>query len=269
VSILVAILLGIVQGLSEFIPISSDGHLILVPWALGLETPTLAFSVALHLGTLIGVVVALRPELVLVLRTLTGWRAASERDQLLVKLLIYGTIPAATAGLLLKGFVADIQRPVPAALLLIVTGFLLTSTESKLEQSAEEPRRTSVTAPDSWKMGVAQVFALLPGVSRSGTTIVAGVRAGLDRQAAARFSFLLSVPVIAGAVVLEMPDAIEQGAFGSQALTFAIGILAAGATGFWALRWFLGIIGRVGLRPFGRYCWMAGTVLAILATARA
>lgn len=268
-SILVAILLGVVQGLTEFIPISSDGHLVLVPWALGLQTPTLAFSVALHIGTLVGVVAALRPELRLVLRTLTGWRSAAEPHRLLVKLLLIGSIPAGIVGILGKDLVGGLQRPVAAAAFLMVTGFLLTSTESKLEETGDEPRRTSVTIPDGWKMGLAQAFAILPGVSRSGLTIAIGMRSGLSREAAARFSFLMSVPVIAGAVLVEAPDAVEQGAFGSEALPFAIGILVAAASGFWALRWFLGIIGRIGLRPFGRYCWIAGMLLLLVATARA
>jgi len=268
-SLIVAILLGVVQGLTEFIPISSDGHLILVPWALGVQTPTLAFSVALHIGTLAGVIAALRPEVRLVLRTLTAWGRAPERDRLLVRLLVIGSIPAAIVGLALKGFVSDIQRPVPAAAFLILTGFILTSTETKLAEAQEEPRRASITTPDGWKMGIAQAFAILPGVSRSGMTIAAGVRAGLSREAAARFSFLMSIPVIIGAVLVEIPDALEQGALKDEALTFGVGIAVAAASGFWALRWFLGIIGRTGLRPFGRYCWIAGLLLLFVATARA
>jgi undecaprenyl-diphosphatase len=267
--LLVAILLGVVQGLTEFIPVSSDGHLVLVPWALGLDTPTLAFSVALHIGTLTGVLVALKPEVKLVLRTLFGWSRAGDGERLLVRLLIIGSIPAAIAGIALESFIGDIQRPVIAAFLLIVTGYLLTSTESHLEHAQAEPRRTTITVPDAWRMGIAQAFAILPGISRSGTTIVAGVRAGLSREAAARFSFLMSVPVIAGAALVEVPDALDQGALGKDALAFAAGIVAAAVTGFWALRWFLGVIGRLGLRPFGRYCWLMGIMLLFVATARA
>lgn len=265
----VAIVLGLVQGLTEFIPVSSDGHLVLVPFALDLQTPTLPFSVALHIGTLLGVVLALRPEVRLVLRTLTGWSRAGERDRLLVRLLIIGTLPAGIAGILLRGWVADIQRPVPAAFFLIVTGYLLSSTESKLEDAGTEPRRGEITSRDAWLMGFGQAFAILPGISRSGTTIVAGVRAGLSREAAARFSFLLSIPAIAGAVLVEFPDAFDQGAFGSEALPFAIGIVVSAVSGLWALRWFLRMIGRIGLRPFGRYCWIAGGLMLIVATARA
>lgn len=268
-SLLAAIILGIVQGLTEFLPISSSAHLILVPWALGIDTPTLALATALHLGTLIGVVVALRPEIRVVLRTLQRWNAAPTPQRLLVKLLALGTIPAIVVGAASKAMIGDaFDRPVLAALLLLVTGYLLTSTEAKIAHTKIDPDRTSVTERDAWAIGAAQAVSILPGISRSGATIATGMRLGLSREAAARFSFLLSIPVIAGAVVLELPDMLSQGALGDEVATFAIGTITAAASGWWALRWFLGIIGRTGLRSFGRYCFVVATLMLFLAMAR-
>ncbi|MFP5225874.1 MAG: undecaprenyl-diphosphate phosphatase [Actinomycetota bacterium] len=268
-SLLAALILGIVQGLTEFLPISSSGHLLIVPWALGIDEPTLAFATALHLGTLVGVVVALRPEIGLVIRTLTGWSGASSNQKLLVKLLFIGSIPAVVVGVAGQAVIGDaFDRPVLAAFLLLVTGYLLTSTEARIEHAKIEPDRQTVNQKDAWAIGGAQALAILPGISRSGATIVAGMRLGLSREAAARYSFLLAVPVIAGAVVLELPDMVSQGAFGEELPTFAIGVAAAAASGWWALRWFLSIIGRVGIRGFGRYCYLAGAVALLLAMAR-
>jgi undecaprenyl-diphosphatase len=269
VSLLAALILGIVQGLTEFLPISSSGHLLIVPWALGIDEPTLAFATALHLGTLVGVVVALRPEVGVVTRTITGWSGASDGHKLLVKLLVIGSIPAVVIGLIGQAAIGDaFERPVLAAFLLLVTGYMLTSTEVRIEHTKIEPDRKNINQRDAWAIGAAQAFAILPGISRSGATIVAGMRMGLTREAAARFSFLLAVPVIAGAVVLELPDMVSQGAFGAELPAFVIGMSAAALSGWCALRWFLGIIDRVGVRGFGRYCYLAGALALLLAMAR-
>lgn len=268
-SLLAALILGIVQGLTEFLPISSSGHLLIVPWALGIDEPTLAFATALHLGTLVGVVVALRPEIGVVLRTLTGWSGASSNQKLLVKLLFIGSIPAVIVGVAGQAVIGDaFDRPVLAAFLLLMTGYLLTSTEARIEHTKVEPRRKTINETDAWVIGGAQALAILPGISRSGATIAAGMRMGLSREAAARYSFLLAVPAIAGAVLVEFPDMVSQGAFGEELLTFTIGVATAAASGWWALRWFLSIIGRVGLRGFGRYCYLAGALALLLAMAR-
>lgn len=268
-SLLVALILGVVQGLTEFIPVSSSGHLILVPWLLGVETPSLAFATALHLGTLIGLVAALRPQILLVLRTVTRWKAATPHERLLVTLLAYGTIPAVIVGLGAEAVIGDaFERPVLAGFMLIITGYLLTSTETRVAASGTDPDRTNITARDAWLIGAAQAVAIVPGISRSGSTIATGVRLGLSRDAAARFSFLLSVPVIAGAVVLELPAMVSEGALGEDAGAFAVGVVAAAVSGWWALRWFVGIIGRVGLRGFGRYCWVAAAGTLLVAMAR-
>lgn len=270
-SILVAILLGAVQGLTEFLPISSSGHLVAVPFALGVEPPSLAFAVALHLGTLVGVIVALKPEIKIVLRTLTSWQTASETERLLIRLLVIGSVPAGVLGLAASALLGDnFDRPVPVGFLLLVTGFLLNSTENRIALAAEkEPDRVQVTTRDAWVMGGAQALAILPGISRSGSTIAAGMRLGLTRQAAARFSFLLSVPAIAGAALVQAPDALKEGLFTDELLPVLVGIAVSGITGWWAIKWFMGVVGRVGLKPFGRYCWAAGVVVLLLATAKA
>lgn len=268
-SLVAALILGIVQGLTEFLPISSSGHLVTIPWALGIDEPTLAFATSLHLGTLAGVLFALAPEVRLVARTITGWGHAGTTEKMLVKLLVIGTIPAGIIGLGFEALVGDaFESPVLAALLLGVTGLVLTSTEHRIEETQVEPTRTTVTTRDAWIVGTAQAVAVLPGISRSGMTIAAGMRLGLSRQAIARFSFLLSIPAIAGAVVVETPALVKEGALSDQLAAVGLGILAAAVAGFWSLRWFLGILDRVGLRPFGRYCYAAAAVLLFIAMAR-
>lgn len=268
-SLLSALILGIVQGLTEFLPVSSSAHLIIVPWALGLDTPSLAFATALHLGTLIGLVIVLRPQIALVVRTVLRWSAASPQERGLVRLLAIGSVPAVIVGGLGEAYIGDaFERPALAAFLLAVTGYLLTSTETRIERAQVEPDRTNMTSRDAWGIGAAQAVAILPGISRSGTTIATGMRLGLSRDAAARFSFLLAVPVVTGAVILEVPAMVSEGALGTEFVPFLIGVTAAGVSGWWSLRWFVGIIGRLGLRPFGRYCFAASAVSLLVAMSR-
>ena len=268
-SLLHALVLGLVQGLTEFIPVSSSGHLQLVPFLFGWREPSIAFDVAIHFGTLVAVVYVFRHEVGSWIRTALHWRDSSELDRKMVRLVIIGTVPAVIVGGVLNNRVESVfQRPVAISLLLGVTGYLLLSAETKARGRKEPPRAEEDMADrDAVIVGGWQAFAILPGISRSGATISGALRLGLSREAAARFSFILSIPVIAGAIVFKLPDMVHRaGATGVG--PFLIGIVVSGLVGFVAVKWFLRMIRIRGLRPFGVYCFLAMTAGLLTALAR-
>lgn len=257
-SILQGFVLGLVQGLTEFLPVSSSGHLQLVPFIFGWHEPTIAFDVAVHLGTLIAVVYFFREEVRAWILTLLHWREAPPAARKIIALVVIGTIPAVLVGGVFDHWVEHVfQRPVVVSLLLGVTGYLLLSAETKYEHLHEQAREeTGLTSRDAAIIGGWQAVSILPGISRSGATISGGMRLGITRRAAARFSFLLSIPVILGAIVFKLPDMAHQGLSGSGP-AMLIGVVVSAVSGFFAVSWFLGIIDRRGLRPFGIYCFFA------------
>jgi len=268
VSLLHALVLGLVQGLTEFIPVSSSGHLQLVPFVLGWKAPTVAFDVAVHFGTLVAVVYVFHEEVGRLIRTAAHWRDSSDPEQQLLRLIVIGTIPAVIVGAALNHWVESaFQRPVVISGLLGVTGYLLFSAETKAE-ARKQPARAidDLTNRDAAIVGGWQAVAILPGVSRSGATIGGAMRLGIDRRSAARFSFLLSIPVIAGAIVFKLPDMAHQAATGLG--SFIVGILVSGLSGFVAVKWFLRMIRLKGLRPFGVYCFLAMVAGLVTALAR-
>ena len=269
VSLLHAFILGIVQGLTEFLPISSSGHLTLVPFIIGWDEPTLAFGVAVHLGTLVAVVALFREEVALVVRTIVGWSAAGDASKTLVRLLAVGTIPAVIVGVALEGPIGDVfERPVLVSILLGVTGYWLLSTETFAEKRQEGARTGDQMGDrDALGMGIAQAVAILPGISRSGATIGAGMRLGLSRAAATRFAFLLAIPIILGAGLAQLPDLLDEGLSGSGP-AFLVGMATSALAGWWAIRWFLGIVERRTLRGFGTYLILAMVAGLVTALAR-
>lgn len=248
-----AIIWGLVQGLTEFLPISSSGHLVLVPAVMGRDAPDLATSAVLHLGTLAAVLMFFRAEVSEVLRlTTTGKR--------LLRLLIIGTIPAAIIGFTFRdGFESLNDNPRGVAIALILAGIALFA-------SRWIPRGTRTLSDanevDSLALGFGQALALIPGVSRSGSTIATGLARGFDRAEAARYSFLLGIPAIAGAGLLEFVDLAGEGG-GITAATW-VGMGVAALSGYFAIALLLRLIGRVGLVPFGVYCVGFGTVALIV-----
>jgi len=268
-SALQAFVLGLVQGLTEFIPVSSSGHLQLVPFLFGWKEPTVAFDVAIHFGTLVAVIYVFREEVFGWLRVLRSWRTAHEEDRRLFRLIVIASIPAVIVGGILNNAIEDVfQRPVVVSLLLGVTGYLLMSAETKAEHRTEPPREDAeIKSKDAGIIGLWQAFAILPGVSRSGATITGAMRLRISRAAAARFSFIMSIPVIAGAIVFKLPDMFHQGG-ATGAGPFLIGIVVSGIAGFVSVKWFLGLIQRRGLRPFGIYCFLAMIAGLLTALAR-
>lgn len=254
-SLIEAIVLGIVQGLTEFIPISSDGHLALVPYMFGWAPPTLPFVVAVHLGTVIALIAAFREDLLGLIRTVLGWKSASPSEQTLVKLIAIASVPGVIAGIVLKGTVASLGgRPMIAAAFLLLGGWFLLASERRGDARTEPRIGIESLAPRGalW-IGAAQAFAIMPGISRSGWTIGTGVRLGLERSIATRFSFLMGIPITVGALIFETPDILDAG-IGGEAVPFIVGIITSGVVGFMAIRWLLTLLRTHSLRPFGAYC---------------
>lgn len=242
-SILQAIILGLVQGITEFAPVSSSGHLILVPWMLGwhiVDDPALnkSFDVALHMGTFVGAVIYFRHDLWVYIKAFVAScraRAIRTPDERLAWALVVGTIPGMIAGATLESVIEDkLGQPWLIAVMLAVFGVVLYVVDRRARQDRD---LDSVGARTGLFVGIAQALALQPGVSRSGVTITAGRLVGLNREAAARFSFLLALPIIAGAGGLKAVDLTQTG-FQGYGPQFLAGFLAAAVSGFVVI-WFL------------------------------
>ena len=235
-SILQAIILGLTQGVTEFAPVSSSGHLILVPWLFNWETlsPDLnkTFDVALHIGTLVGALAYFRHD---VWRYLSAFgrsvrsRSITTTDERLAWALVIGTIPGALAGALFEDVIQDhLGQPWLIAVMLAVFGVILYVVDLR---SAQDQHLEDITVRRGGILGLAQALALQPGVSRSGVTITAGRLMGLDRESAARFSFLLAMPIIAGAGLFKGLDLVQSG-FQGYASEFFWGFVSSAISGF-------------------------------------
>ena len=251
-----AIVLGLVQGLAEFLPISSSAHLALTPYFLGWEDPGLAFDVALHLGTLMALAWYFRADWIAL--TQSAWRIVRYRradgiNERRVLFLIVATIPGAIAGLLVNDLAETTFRsPALIACTLIIMGVLLWAADRFAPRARAE---SEIRWRDAILIGCAQMFALIPGVSRSGSTMTAGRALGLERVAAARFSFLMSMPITLAAVILKTPEALAQ-----QGLSVALvaGILAAGLSSWLAIAVLLRFISRNSFGVFAVYRVLLG-----------
>ena len=242
------ILLGILQGLTEFLPVSSSGHLVVVNAvfeALGSEPvkDLIEVSIVLHLGTLIAVLVFYRREI---------WRLLGA-DRRVVPILIVGTIPAVVFGLLLKKGLPEkliLENPLVAGLMFPVTAAALLWASRRAAGETDYPQ---LTWQKSLAIGCMQAIAVLPGISRSGFTIAAGLGVGLNRQASATYAFLLAIPVIAGAGLLEGIDAVKEGATGTSPLNLAIGCFVSFAIGWVALKLLVRWVQQGRLAMFAYY----------------
>lgn len=268
-----ALLLGIVQGLTEFLPISSSGHLILVPWLqdytflLENEEFNKTFDVALHAGTLFAAIAYFRREVVDLLRgffAAARQRSIDSSDQRLAVAIAIGTVPAVIAGGLGAGFIDEqLGEPWMIALQLIVFGALL----AWADRRPQRKRLDQTTLRDGWYIGLAQVLALAPGTSRSGITITAARWLGLDRDGAARFSFLLLIPVVAGATTFKAVVAIVEGLPEGVIGPIVVGTIAAAVSGYLAIAFLLRLVRTASYRPFVIYRYVAGVaILLIIAT---
>jgi undecaprenyl-diphosphatase len=265
-----AIVLGAVQGLSEFLPISSSGHLILVPWLLGWPEQGLTFDLALHLGTSAALLAYFWRDWVNLIRAvilgLTDAKARASHEWTLAWLIVIGCIPAGIIGVLFEDFVENTLRghPLLIGILLVLFGALL-----YLADRLGTHRRPlgQVSLIDAIVIGCAQVLALSPGVSRSGITMTAGLFRGLDRPAAARFSFLLSAPITIGAAVFKLKDLVKAPPAGGEAMAFIAGIVVSAIVGALAIGFMLRYIQRQSVAVFFWYRLVAGLVVIGLALA--
>lgn len=313
VEVLRAAVLGLVQGLTEFIPVSSSAHLVLVPYLASWPSPGLAFGVALHMGTLVAVVAYFRAELAATARGLLGLDRTA--DGLLYRRLgiaiLVATIPVGVVGLIFEDEIAEaFESPLASAIQLLFNAAILVLAEVIRDRRVRStsPLPTPVAAaeqPPAWtgdwvggepgvvadferpepghrlpigedeedprgrslegvslgtaaQIGVAQVVSLLPGISRSGATITAGLFAGLTREAATRFSFLLSLPALLGAGLLSIDGITEPGVYSGTAIL--VGMFTALVSGYLAIRFLVALVARDRLTGFARYCVLAAIV---------
>jgi len=268
-----AIVLGLVQGLSEFLPISSSGHLILVPWLFGWNdfddiAVDKAFDVALHIGTLIAVIGYFRKDLVVYVRDGLSMVVHRERpttgEGRLAWLLVLSAVPAAIVGALFDDFITEkLGTPTMIAVSLIVFGLIL----AWADRRAGSRTIDDFTTRDALQVGAAQVLALNPGTSRSGITISAGRFTGFNRDAAARISFLMSIPVTSGAVVLKVGKLVADGIPDGLLGPMIAGIITSGLAGWFAVWGTIRLVRTRSFMPFVIYrCVLGVVVLGIVAT---
>jgi undecaprenyl-diphosphatase len=252
-----AILLGLLQGATEFLPISSSGHLVLAERFLNVGTKDIVFNVFVHFGTFVAVVVYFRGEVRDMIIGVWSWLRGKENPNregaLLAEYIAIGTIPAVILGVAFKGYIeAAFQSPVFASAMLVCTGFILLSTRFAMSKE----RR--VRAKSSLIIGCAQAIAMLPGISRSGTTISAGLFLGISKEKAATFSFLLALPAIFGATLLELKEALDTGMGAFMLFEYSLGTIAAALFGYLCIALLLGIIRKGKFDYFGYYCLAVG-----------
>jgi undecaprenyl-diphosphatase len=274
--LLQAIILGLVQGATEFIPVSSSGHLVLVPWLLGWSEPGLVFNTIVHWGTLVAVLAYFwRDWWALITAWLRGlfrqgWRDPDaprpeqrDRDRRLMWLLIVGSVPAAAIGFLLEDFFESLfGKPAWVSIFLLVTAGLLALSE-RLGQRTREI--SDLGWLDALLIGLGQAAAIAPGISRSGSTMAAGLFRGLERAAAARFSFLLATPIIFGAGLFKLLDLFDAPDPLAQVPALAAGFVAAAVSGYLCIWGLLRYLQRGRLYIFAVYCALAGTLCLVVA----
>jgi undecaprenyl-diphosphatase len=267
VSVLEAIVLGAVQGFTEFVPVSSSGHLVVVPELFGWDKPGLAFDVLLHAASLVALIVYFWSDLVALIRNLTSGAPEGRR---LSWLLVLGSVPAGLAGLAFGDFFEEkFEDPPAAALTLLLTAAILVAAEQvsgayrRRAEAGGAPFRgiDDLRWPDSLGVGVAQALAILPGISRSGATIGAGLGLRMERDSAARFAFLLAIPALAGAALVQLPE-LDETSLGLGA--GVAGFAASAVTSYVSIAGLLRYLRRRTLYPFAAYCALAAPIFYVL-----
>lgn len=268
-----AILLGIIQGLTEFLPISSSAHLVLAPYLLGWHIPAqdeFVFDILVQVGTLVAVFAYFWQDLWAIARGFVAgvWHKQpfATSEACLGWYLILATLPAALIGLLIQDLVETaFNSPTVTALFLLGTAGLLILAESlgKRNRALE-----SLKWKDALWIGFFQALALFPGISRSGATITGGILRHLDRRTAAHFSFLMAVPVMLAAGLFAISDLLRMPGYLSRVPALAAGFLTAAIVGYFSIRWLLGFLTRRSLYPFAAYCFCAGLAVLVMTLIR-
>lgn len=259
-----AIVLALIQGLTEFLPISSSGHLILAPAFFGWADQGLGFDVAVHLGSLLAVLTYFWSEILAMFRSwLRSFTGTMDGEARLAWAVIVGTVPAVVAGFFARDWVATVARD-PMLIAATTAGFgVLLWLADRYGRGRRDEH--GVTWTDAVVVGLAQALALVPGTSRSGITMTAGLAMGLSRQGAARFSFLLAIPVIAGASLLQATELAASEAAVDWTM-LGLGTAVAAGAAFTCIHYFLALIGRIGMAPFAIYrLLLAGAILLLYA----
>jgi undecaprenyl-diphosphatase len=281
--IIQAIILGIVQGLTEYIPISSSAHLIIIPWLFKWTDPaitSLSFDVALHLGTLVAVLWFFARDWVRLIRawfiSIKERKIAGDPDRRLAWFIVLGCIPGGIAGVLAESKIDEWfhqpNTPISknAILVLAILILLLAFALLIAEKTAKHTRSMEgLTFKDVVIIGLAQALAIFPGVSRSGSTITAGLALGLKREDAARFSFLLGAPIIAGAGAKSLIDLVQAGFTGNELILFPIGIVVAAITGYFCIKYLLNYLQKHSTDLFVYYRWALAGLIVLVAFLRA
>ncbi len=265
-SIIEAIIIGFIQGATEFLPISSSGHLVLLPEIFQMTNPDLTLIGLVHAGTLLAVLIYFRQDLwniiTAVLRNLSQRQPMASSDARLGWFIVVGSIPVAVIGLPLESFFEDIfGSPRAAAGFLLVTAVLLVLGERMLSGKKDIPQ---MTWTDAIVIGLFQVMALFPGVSRSGSTIVGGLSRGLDRPTAARYSFLLGIPAILGAGLQAILDIFQANGNGFSTGVYIAAFIAAGVTGYACIHWLLTWVKNHTLYGFAAYVALFSVIFLLI-----
>lgn len=252
------ILLGIIQGLTEFLPVSSSAHLVIAQNIFGLKEPQLFFDIVLHLGTLCAVVIYFYRDIIDIIKSIT--RPKSEGFRLFM-LLVVGTIPTAILGFFLKGYFEILfSSPIFSAIFLVVTGSILFLT--RFNPDARKLNVRAFKFLDAIIIGIAQTVAIAPGISRSGITISTGIFRGVDRRLCGRYSLLLSIPAIIGALISEI-GGIKM--IGLEYLMYiTLGFISSFVVGYMAIRVLIKCLEKAKLYMFSYYCWFVGLFAILL-----
>lgn len=248
------IILGVVQGLTEFLPVSSSGHLVIFQKLFNINAEALTLEVFLHFGTLIAVMIAYWDDIVEIITLKPQYRKFTYY-------IILGSVPAGVIGILYQDVIAKVfDEIIIVGFMLIITGVLLWLSDRITSQDRNMEEMNFI---DAILVGCAQAFAILPGVSRSGSTIVAGLFKGLDRKLAAKYSFLLSIPVIGGATLLQTFDLIKEGFGTFGPVELASGTIAAAIAGYFAIKLLVKLVNQERLSVFAYYCWGLGLIIIL------
>jgi undecaprenyl-diphosphatase len=258
-----AFILGIVQGLTEFIPVSSSGHLVIVPWLLNWNIdpePAFVFDVLVQWGTLLALIVYFRADLISMLKAFAykpdSSGDVSKPEKRIGQLILLSTIPGLIGGLLLKSLIENaINSPLWVSIFLMVTGGFLFAAE---KLGRRQKRISAMSNEDAIWIGISQILSLFPGISRSGSTITAGMLRGLIRKDAARFSFLMTVPIMIAAGIIALIDLYTHPDTLSQVGPILVGFLVATFVGYLSIRWLLRYLSERSLNIFSGYCILVG-----------
>jgi len=267
-----AVVLGIVQGLTEFLPVSSSGHLVLFGALLNVSEPGMLFEIMLHFGTLVAIFAAFWPEVVLLAKSAVLLLRNPGKVAKLVKVdancrlilvIVLATVPIGIVGLVAEDWIAGFfDSPVFTGVMLCVTGTILFLSDRAQKGSREMEQ---ISYSDGLVIGIGQALAVLPGISRSGTTIAAGLLSGIKRESAAKFSFLLSIPAVLGSQVVAAKDLLAGPGSVESLPAMAIGTVFAAVTGYLAIRLLLSFIRKGRLVIFAYYTWFVGLIVLLLA----